>query len=135
MEAVRLSNSQLAALNRRRSAPDLEGDLRTQLERAGLTDGLIPTNRDAPQFHLKPPGCRNPFRFDFAYPQRMLAIEVEGGSWVGGAHSRGKVFERDCVKYNYAVLQGWRILRFTTDMITDGRALDTIRRALAAALN
>lgn len=64
------------------------------------------------------------------YPDQMLAVECEGGAWTAGAHVRGKHVESDCLKYAEAVLRGWRVLRFTTDMIRDGRALKFIERAL-----
>lgn len=73
------------------------------------------------------------WRFDFAWPDRMLAAEVEGGTWSGGAHTRGKHFESDAEKYNAAAIRGWRVLRFTTDMVEDGRAIADLERALQVA--
>lgn len=70
------------------------------------------------------------WRFDMAWPDFKIGVEVEGGTWVGGAHNRGRHFESDCEKYNTAVQLGWRVLRFTTDMVEDGRALETIRLLL-----
>jgi len=70
------------------------------------------------------------WRADFAWPEACLLVEVEGGSWVSGRHNRGKGFEADCEKYAEAVIQGWRVLRFTTEMVEDGRALGLIMRAL-----
>jgi very-short-patch-repair endonuclease len=70
------------------------------------------------------------WRFDFAYPDRKIAIECEGGIWTNGAHSRGKHFTSDCEKYNAAALMGWRLLRFTTDMVNKGIAVATIKEAL-----
>lgn len=70
------------------------------------------------------------WRFDFAYPDRQLAIEVEGGTWTNGRHTRAKGFEADCEKYNAAVLNGWSVLRFTGDMIRSGKAIETLERAL-----
>ena len=63
------------------------------------------------------------FRFDFAWPAWKLAVEIEGATWSGGRHSRGKGFENDCIKYNLAVRDKWRVLRFTTQMVKDGRAI------------
>ena len=57
------------------------------------------------------------FRFDYCWLDNMLAVELEGGTWVNGRHSRGKGFASDCEKYNLAVLGGWRVLRFTSDML------------------
>ncbi len=51
------------------------------------------------------------WRFDFAYPDLKIAIEIEGGVWARGRHTRPQGFIDDCEKYNAAVLLGWRVLR------------------------
>jgi very-short-patch-repair endonuclease len=71
------------------------------------------------------------WRFDFAWPAAMLAVEVEGGSWIAGRHVRGRGFEADCEKYNAAVLLGWRILRFTSAMVEAGTALFAVEQAFS----
>ena len=71
------------------------------------------------------------WRLDFAFPDQKLAVEVEGGVWSGGRHSRGAGFEADCEKYNALTLAGWRLLRFTGKPIKSGEALETIMKALA----
>jgi hypothetical protein len=70
------------------------------------------------------------WRFDYAWPDLRLALEVEGGVWSGGRHVRGRGYEGDCVKYSEAALRGWRVLRATTAMLRDGRALALLERAL-----
>lgn len=70
------------------------------------------------------------WRFDFAYPDLKIAIEVEGGTWSGGRHTRGSGYEKDCEKYNTACLLGWSVLRFTSSMIKRGEAINTIEKAL-----
>ncbi len=70
------------------------------------------------------------FRFDFAWPTKMLALEVEGGTFAAGRHSRGAGFAADCEKYGEATALGWRVLRVTTDMVDDGRALALVERCL-----
>ena len=57
------------------------------------------------------------WRFDFAWPEARVAVEVEGGTWDRGRHTRGAGYAGDCAKYNAAVLGGWRVLRFTSDML------------------
>lgn len=71
------------------------------------------------------------WRFDFAYPEQQLAVEVEGGTWAGGRHTRGSGYEKDCEKYNEAALRGWSVLRFTGSMIKSGKAVQTLKEALS----
>jgi very-short-patch-repair endonuclease len=82
-----------------------------------------------PQRELKFHPSRK-WRFDFAFPTHMLAVEVEGGVWTGGRHTRGKGFTDDCEKYNQAALLGWRVLRFPADTIKSGEALRMIEECL-----
>lgn len=70
------------------------------------------------------------WRFDFAWPDRRLAAEVEGGTWIRGRHQRPRGFAADAEKYNAATALGWRVLRFTSDMVEDGRAIDALRAVL-----
>lgn len=72
------------------------------------------------------------WKFDFAWPDYMLACEIEGGTFMAGGsrHSRGVGFEKDCEKYAEAAIRGWRVLRVTTKMVNDGRALGYLERLL-----
>ncbi len=70
------------------------------------------------------------WRFDFAWPDIWLAVEIEGGVWTGGRHTRGKGFIDDCKKYNEASLMGWTVLRFPVEQITSGEALKFIEKAI-----
>ncbi len=72
--------------------------------------------------------------FDLAWPALLVAFEREGGTWTGGRHIRGKGYERDCEKYSEAAIRGWVVIRATTDMIADGRALALLERALRVAV-
>jgi very-short-patch-repair endonuclease len=60
------------------------------------------------------------WRADFAWPDRMLAVEAEGGSWAGGRHTRGAGFAADCEKYSALTCIGWRIVRVTGPMVSSG---------------
>jgi len=70
------------------------------------------------------------WRFDFAYPSLKTAIEIEGGTRGKSRHTQHSGFEKDAEKYNEAVILGWRLLRFTTDQVVNGIAIDTIKRLL-----
>jgi hypothetical protein len=93
------------------------------LRAAGLP-GSIPEHRFA---------SPRRWRFHYAWPAHRLAPEIEGGTWTRGRHVRGRGYEADCEKYNTAALRGWRVLRVTTAMIRDGRALALLARALDSA--
>jgi very-short-patch-repair endonuclease len=75
-------------------------------------------------------GLNRKWRFDFAYPEVKVAIEVEGGTWAQGRHNRGSGMEGDMEKYNLAAMLGWLVLRFNDHMIEDNRAADSVRAAL-----
>lgn len=66
------------------------------------------------------------WRFDFAWPESKLAVEIEGAVFANGRHTRGSGFTADCEKYNAAAMKGWKVLRFTREHIESGYALDTI---------
>ena len=54
------------------------------------------------------------WRFDFAEPSVKVAVEIEGGIWSGGRHTRGTGYRGDCEKYNEATFSGWRVFRLTS---------------------
>ena len=72
------------------------------------------------------------WRFDFCYPEKLVAIEIEGGVWVRGRHNTGSGFQADIEKYNAAQLLGWLLLRYTGDMIKRNpkKVVDEVKRAL-----
>ena len=70
------------------------------------------------------------WRFDFAYPELLIGIEVEGGGFVAGRHGRGIGMEADCEKYAMALLEGWRVLRVTGRQIKDGSAIAWLKELL-----
>jgi very-short-patch-repair endonuclease len=59
------------------------------------------------------------WRFDFAFPDEKIAIEVEGGLFTQGRHTRGRGYIQDMQKYNAATILGWRVLRYGTGQIND----------------
>lgn len=65
------------------------------------------------------------WRVDFLIYGNLVA-EVDGGTWVQGRHNRGSSIEKDYEKLNALTTHGYSVLRFTTDMVTSGKAIETI---------
>jgi very-short-patch-repair endonuclease len=66
------------------------------------------------------------WRVDFAWPGLKLAVEIEGGIWTRGRHTRGVGVLGDMEKYNALASMGWRLLRFDGDAVMSGRAADEV---------
>lgn len=70
------------------------------------------------------------WRFDYAWPAYLVALEVEGGAWIQGRHTRGAGFVADLEKYSEAAAQGWRIMRVTPQQLVSTKTIQLVRRAL-----
>lgn len=70
------------------------------------------------------------WRYDIAFPDQMVIVEVEGGAFQQGRHVRGKGFLGDMEKYNAATLQGYVVLRYTPQTILTLEALHQIKRLI-----
>jgi very-short-patch-repair endonuclease len=79
------------------------------------------------------------FRFDFAWPDRKLAVEVDGATFMVkrsraqrgrlvpvGRHNR----REDLRRSNLAARLGWMVLRYTPDMVFKGEAIRELRDIL-----
>ncbi len=69
---------------------------------------------------LPPPIAQYPVRWgdlvarlDFAWPEHMLLVEIDGRRW----HIDADAFAQDRVRQNAATQNGWRILRFTAGQV------------------
>ena len=67
------------------------------------------------------------FKFDYAYPEVKLAIEVEGGVWIKGRHNRASGYIKDMEKYNLANENLWHILRYTPQQLVLSETLRQIK--------
>lgn len=74
------------------------------------------------------------WRFDFAWPEVKVALEIEGGVFIGGGHVRGRAYTNNCEKYNEALFDGWRVFRLTPDQITAAN-LERIKAFLQSEYN
>jgi hypothetical protein len=89
-----------------------EKGLLTKLLLAAIKDEGLP----APQLEWRFHSIRK-WRFDAAWPDQMIAIEIHGGVYSFGHHVRGKGFEDDREKANEATVMGWRLLEYSTGQV------------------
>ncbi|MDM1771055.1 DUF559 domain-containing protein [Acinetobacter indicus] len=73
------------------------------------------------QFHTS-----RKWRADFHISNTKLLIEVEGGIWSNGRHTRGKGYLGDMEKYNTATMMGYQVLRFSTEQVKSSFAIKQI---------
>lgn len=102
------------------SKSELEAELALQIRSLGLPEPI--------REYQAIKGRR--YRFDFAFVEARLLVEVNGGTYTKGAHSTGTGIARDYEKANLAVLQGWRVLMFDGKSVKSGEAVEIIRKAL-----
>lgn len=74
------------------------------------------------------------WRADFLVTGTKILIEVEGGVWSGGRHTRGKGFIADMEKYNAAAVMGFKVLRFDTQQVKSGLAIKQIENLVRGGL-
>lgn len=75
------------------------------------------------------------WRADFAMlskSKKGLMVEVQGGIYIGGRHTRGVGIESECVKYAHAIMLGWYVLPVTANQIKSGEAIGWICNILGA---
>lgn len=68
------------------------------------------------------------WRWDWAWRNLKVAVELDGGIWVGGRHSGGKGQERDNEKHNTAQAMGWVVGRFSPAQVKRGDVLAWLDR-------
>lgn len=69
------------------------------------------------------------FKADWCFSGLVL-LEIHGGTWIGGHHSRGKDQIEDFWKINESQLLGFVYLIVTPQQVDSGEAFALVRRAL-----
>jgi hypothetical protein len=62
------------------------------------------------EYRFSPP---RRWRFDYAWPGAKVALEVQGGLFTRGRHTRGPALLKEHEKLNRAALLGWRLVYCT----------------------
>ena len=118
-----MSNLEIALAQQIRflKLPDTDYEYRFALEYIGHGKDI--------RIRLKQAGLKD-WRFDFAWPELMFAVEVEGITPSGGRHQRIAGFKGDIDKYHAAMDMGWNIYRTTGHLIANGQAVKLIEKLL-----
>ena len=98
---------------------ELEAQFLAQVRAAGL-----PEPERQYQFHET-----REWKLDFAWPgeARMIAVEIHGGVFSGGRHTRGVGFTNDRQKMNAAQADGWFVFEFTAGMLDANEAIPLLK--------
>lgn len=75
------------------------------------------------------------WRFDWAFVEQRIAVEVEGGVFMkgGGRHTRGAGFRNDVEKYGEAAALGWRVFRVLPEQLISPMVVNWLVRAMRTA--
>ena len=65
---------------------------------------------------------------DFHLIGKNILVEVEGGIWSGGRHTRAKGYLGDMEKYNEVSKMGYTLLRYSTEQVISGKAIKEIEQ-------
>lgn len=131
-ELLGLPDDEIQASPEKREAPRRAALREVQgpggMEEGGVTDlvwEVYGIKTPQAEFVFAPP---RRWRFDYSWSDQRIAVEIEGGVWMGGRHTRGSGFVKDMEKYNAAGLLGWRVFRFTPKQLKTGEAQAFMRR-------
>jgi very-short-patch-repair endonuclease len=89
---------------------------RAELRFAELWELLYPDIDLHTEYRFTPP---RRFRFDFAFLPSKIAIEINGGNWIHGRHTRASNLSNEYEKLNLATLNGWRVFVLSPEMINE----------------
>lgn len=67
------------------------------------------------------------WRSDFKIEGYPILVEVEGGTFSNGRHSRGTGFAKDCEKYNAAAKLGFYVIKGDTNQVRSGELLRDVQ--------
>lgn len=106
----------------KRKLPTESNLLQLQLVKAGYTATL------EYRFHET-----RKWRIDVALIEQKIAVEIDGGIFTQGRHTRGAGFLADMEKSNALATAGWRLFRFTPRQVRKGEAIETLVKCLEGA--
>lgn len=88
--------------------------------------------KPTPEYRFHP---TRKWRIDYYFEAngRRVGLEVEGGVWTNGRHTRGKGFAGDMEKYNAAAAIGITIVRVTPGELLKIETFNLVKKTLYAS--
>jgi len=83
--------------------------------------------RPVPEYRFCP---SRKWRADYCFVDQKLIIEIEGGAFTKGRHTRGKGYINDMEKYNAMTVLGYRLLRYTPQQKLKTSTIEQIKQVL-----
>jgi very-short-patch-repair endonuclease len=114
-------NGNMARRRPRRKSPP-KSDTESKLEKAFYAEWTRQTTIKLEREYRFHP--TREWRFDFALPERKLAVEVQG---LGPGHQSREGMSRDYEKNNEAIRLGWQVVYIMGYQLTTSKIGDTIR--------
>lgn len=84
-----------------------------------INGGLIPAGYQREYRAVK----GRKWRADFAWPDQMVIVEIQGGVFSRGRHTRGAGYTADRRRQNALTAEGWRVFEATPEMVRTGEIL------------
>lgn len=75
------------------------------------------------------------WRLDYYIPDLKIGIELHGGVYTNGRHTRGTGFTADREKMNEAQIMGIMVIEVTSEQVENGKAIELIKRAIESRRN
>lgn len=70
------------------------------------------------------------WRADYCIPKHKIILEVEGGVWLNGRHTRAAGFIKDMEKYNTATSMGYSVLRVLPKKLMSKETIDLLKETI-----
>jgi hypothetical protein len=87
-----------------------------ELKFLDLWQHLHPSIELIPEVKLIP---QRRFRFDFVHLNSKTAIELNGGNFINGRHTRPVALNNEYEKMNLALLNGYRVFILSSQMVNE----------------
>jgi hypothetical protein len=75
------------------------------------------------------------WKLDVAWPELLVGVDIQGGAFKGGHHSRGPGMRDDFEKLAHAVMRNWRVLLMMPEQVKAETGLFWIERTLRLAMS